>query len=136
MTSKIKLAIFGFLAISLSATAYMLREEIKDSARLALGIERLESQLNHQQDVIGNLLSQQEFISNQNVQLREDMKAIKDESEKTNQFLIQLGEEDEEYNDWRGGSLPESIIDRLLQQREDRDEDWIYLSSPRVGGRV
>ena len=122
MTSKIKLGIFGFLVISLATTAYMLREEIKDSARLALGIERLESQLNRQQDVIGNLLSQQEFISNQNVQLREDMKTIKEDSEETNQFLIQLGEEDEEYNDWSGDSLPESIIDRLLQQREDRDE--------------
>lgn len=123
MTSKIKLGIFGFLVISLAATAYMLREEIKDSARLALGIERLESQLNRQQDVIGDLLSQQEFISNQNVQLREDMKAIKEESKETNQFLIKLGEEDEEYSDWSGDSLPESIIDRLLQQREDRDED-------------
>lgn len=123
MTSKIKLGIFGFLIISLAATAYLLRGEIKDSARLALGIERLESQLSRQQDVIGNLLSQQEFISNQNIQLREDMKAIQEEADNTNKFLIQLGEEDEEYNDWRGDSLPESIIDRLLQQREDRNKD-------------
>lgn len=120
---KIKTFSIIFLVILLAGSAYLLREEIKNGARLALGIERLEQQMDRQQEVISDLLERQEYISEQNTILRNNLKDIQEKANDTNSLLLELGEEDEEYMDWSDDDLPESIVERLLKQRQDGSED-------------
>lgn len=113
---KLKLIISAITVTTILTLSYFLYIQIQRSAELSSSLKQLEERIDHQENQLQEYLIEQGEISKQNIIIRNELSEIQSQSKRQHQFLLELRNTDEEYNDWNDNDLPSSIVEWLQQQ--------------------